>query len=101
MKINPNVINKVYQTQTKSGTNTKEISVNKNVDKVEVSTAAKRKVSLQSIKHELTSSVNNDFSKEKISELKALVQSGKYDVNHRKVAEALIAFSEMAGSNDD
>ncbi len=102
MKINPNSINKIYATQTKTSTNSKEVSAVNNVDKVEVSLQAKQNLSLQKIKSELTSSLNTDYTQDKMSELKALIKSGKYEVKHRQVAEALIAFSEsVIGNKND
>jgi anti-sigma28 factor (negative regulator of flagellin synthesis) len=102
MKINPNHVHKTYPTPTKNTTTLKEVTSVNNVDKIEVSQKARQEISLNKVKSEITKSLNSDFSNERINELKALVKSGKYEIKHRQVAEALIAFSETAlGDKND
>lgn len=101
MKINPNAIRQVYSTQTKQATNTKELNPVKNIDKIEVSAQAKQELSIQKIKSELLTSLDNDNSRTRINELKAMVKSGQYQVKHREVAEAIIAYSEAINGHQD
>ena len=102
MKINPNAIRQVYSSQTKQATNTKEVNPVKNIDKIEVSAQAKQELSIQKIKSELLTSLDQESSKARVSELKAMINSGQYQVKHREVAEAIIAYSEaLSGSRDE
>lgn len=101
MKINPNAIRQVYSSQTKQATNTKEVNPVKNIDKIEVSAQAKQELSIQKIKSELLTSLDNDNSRTRINELKAMVKSGQYQVKHREVAEAIIAYSEAINGHQD
>lgn len=101
MKINPNAIRQVYSTQTKQTTSTKEVNPVKNIDKIEVSAQAKQELSIQKIKSELLTSLDSDNSRTRINELKAMIQSGQYQVKHREVAEAIIAYSEAINGNRD
>lgn len=102
MKINSNTIHKVYQAQTKKNTLPKEINSVQKIDKIEVSAQAKQELSLHKIKSEILTSLDQDNSKNRVSELKALIKSGQYEVKHREVAEAIIAYSEtLSGNNDE
>lgn len=101
MKINPNAIRQVYSSQTKQATNTKEVNPVKNIDKIEVSAQAKQELSIQKIKSELLTSLDNDNSRTRINELKAMIKSGQYQVKHREVAEAIIAYSEAINGHQD
>lgn len=101
MKINPNAIRQVYSSQTKQVTNTKEVNPVKNIDKIEVSVQAKQELSIQKIKSELLTSLDNDNSRTRINELKAMIKSGQYQVKHREVAEAIIAYSEAINGHQD
>lgn len=101
MKINSNAIHKVYQTQTKQNTSSKEpINVQK-TDKIEVSAQAKQELSLHKIKSEILTSLDQENSVNRVNELKALIKSGQYQVKHREVAEAIIAYSEVLSGNND
>lgn len=102
MKINPNAIRQIYQTQTKQTTSVKEVNTVQNTDKIQVSVQAKQELSLQKIKSELLTSLDQESSKARVSELKAMINSGQYQVKHREVAEAIIAYSEaLSGSRDE
>lgn len=102
MKINANGIHKIYPTQTRKNTNPKEVNTLQKMDKVEVSTQAKQELSLHKIKSEILTSLDQENSKDRVSELKALIKSGQYEIKHREVAEAIIAYSEiLSGKNDE
>lgn len=101
MKINPNKINQIYQTKINTTQPSKETQPISNVDKIEVSNHSKQNT-LKEIKHDLSQSINASLSQDKINELKVQIKNGTYEVKHRQVAEALIAFSEtMVGDNHD
>lgn len=101
MKINSNTIHKVYPTQTKQNNSLKETNTLPKTDKIEVSAHAKQELSLHKIKSEILTSLDQENSKDRVSELKALVKSGQYQVKHREVAEAIIAYSEVLSGNND
>lgn len=101
MKINSNAIHKVYQSQTKQSTQPKEINSVQKTDKIEVSAQAKQELSLHKIKSEILTSLDQDNSKNRVNELKALIKSGQYEIKHRDVAEAIIAYSEILSGNND
>jgi|GEM_PF-1396697 len=102
MKINANAIHKVYPTQTKQNTLSKESISTQKTDKIEVSTKAKQELSLHKIKSEIVTSLDEANSNNRVTELKALIKSGQYEVKHREVAEAIIAYSEiLSGKNDE
>lgn len=102
MKINSNKINQIYQTKPNTTHSTKEINTISNVDKIEVRNHSKQSITLKDIKSDLTQAINSTHSFDKINELKAQIKNGQYEVKHKQVAEAIIAFSEtMLGDKHD
>lgn len=102
MKINPNKINQIYQTKPSTTHTTKETNTISNVDKIEVRNHSKQIITLKDIKSDLTQSINSTLSQDKINVLKEQIKNGQYEVKHKHVAEAIIAFSEtMLGDKHD
>lgn len=102
MKINPNKINQIYQTKPNTTHSTKETNTISNVDKIEVRNHSKQSITLKDIKSDLTQAINLTHSQEKINLLKEQIKNGQYEVKHKQVAEAIIAFSEtMVGDKHD
>lgn len=102
MKINPNKINQIYQTKPNTTHTVKETNTTSNVDKIEVRNHSKQSITLKDIKSDLTQSISSTLSHDKINELKEQIKNGQYEVKHKQVAEAIIAFSEtMLGDMHD
>ena len=100
MKINPNKINPIYPSQNKQTNPIRGNKIGENTDRIEVSAQAKQELSISKIKSELVGTLVEETS-QKVSKLKALINSGQYQVKHREVAEAILAYSEILKGGKD
>lgn len=58
----------------------------------------KPKQDVSGLKQKVVEDLNKEFSSKRVQELKQQIQDGTYSVDHRKVAEAILAYQ---GENND
>ena len=92
MKIENNPITKLPKTQaTKAVVRAEKTKAAFKLDTIELH-ENKPKQDVQALKGKVVEALNQDFTSERVLALKQQIQNGTYSVDHRKVAEAILAY---------
>ena len=98
MKIENNPIAKIQKTQASKPVNRVEKSkASLKLDTIELH-ETKPKQDVNELKGKVVENLNKEFTSNRVQELKQQIQNGTYSVDHRKVAEAILAYQ---GENND
>ena len=99
MRIDPNNLSGVYESQMKTGGSTvggEEIKENKMPkDRIELSSAYKKRSGINEIKSNVVSEIEKGASPEKLKMLKKQIQDGTYKVSSDDIAQAMLGMKEQ------
>lgn len=98
MKIENNPIAKIQKTQaSKLVSKVEKTKASLKLDTIELH-ETKPKQDVMVLKGKVVETLKEEFSSKRVQELKQQIQNGTYSVDHRKVAEAILAYQ---GDNND